>query len=272
VAPIFAAMAAVEIEFLGTGTSQGVPMVACRCPVCTSTDPHDKRLRTSAVVRCRTPEGEERTLLIDAGPDLRQQMLRADVRRLDAVLLTHEHMDHVAGIDDLRAFNFAQQQAMDIHGNAATLQAVRRMFHYAFAEDKYPGVPELRLHTFQAGEPFRVAGVPVLPVEVMHHRMPVAAFRIGGLAYVTDAKAIAPPQREALRGADVLVLNALRITPHLAHFNLEEALAMVDDLRPRTAWFTHISHLMGRHDEVQARLPHGVHLAYDGLKVRTAPV
>lgn len=261
-------MAGVEIEFLGTGTSQGVPMVACRCAVCTSTDPRDKRLRSSALVRYRASNSAERVLLIDAGPDMRQQMLRADVDALDAVLLTHEHMDHVAGIDDLRAFNFAQKRAMDIHGATATLEAVRRVFHYAFGAQRYPGVPDLRLHPLQAGVPVAVAGVPVLPVEVMHYHMPVLGFRIGGLAYVTDAKTIAPGQRDALRGADVLVLNALRIMPHVAHFNLEEALAVVDDLRPRTAYFTHISHLLGRHADVQQRLPKGVHLAHDGLKVR----
>jgi phosphoribosyl 1,2-cyclic phosphate phosphodiesterase len=260
-------MPAMEIEFLGTGTSQGVPMVACTCAVCGSSDPRDKRLRSSALVRCATPAGEERTLLIDAGPDLRQQMLRAQVQRLHAVLLTHEHMDHLAGIDDLRAFNFAQGRSMDIHGDASTLRAVRRVFHYAFAEDRYPGVPDLQLHTLQAGVPAVVAGVPVLPVEVMHYRMSVLAFRIGGLAYVTDAKSIAPDQREALRGADVLVLNALRITPHLAHFNLEEAVAMVQELAPRRAYLTHISHLLGRYGDVQAQLPPGVELAYDGLRV-----
>lgn len=256
-----------EIEFLGTGTSQGVPMVACTCAVCTSPDPMDQRLRSSALVRYRPANAPQVQLLIDAGPDMRQQMLRADVRSLDAVLLTHEHMDHVSGIDDLRGFNFAQQRPMDVYANMDTLGAVRRVFHYAFTQHKYPGVPELELHALTAGVPLQVAGVPVLPVEVMHYHMPVLAFRIGGLAYVTDAKTIHAEQRKLLYGADVLVLNALRRTPHVAHFDLAEALTMIQELRPRQAYLTHMSHLMGRHAEVQAELPQGVSLAHDGLKV-----
>ncbi len=255
-------MPGILLEFLGTGTSQGVPVVACGCTVCRSEDPRDQRLRTSALVRVGGTN-----LLIDAGPDLRQQMLRARVDSLDAVLLTHEHMDHVAGIDELRAFNFAQRRPMDIHGNKATLGAVRRMFHYAFAEDRYPGVPELRLHAISAGAPFDAAGIPVSPAEVMHHRMPVLAFRIGGLAYVTDAKTIAPDQMELLRGADTLVLNALRRKEHLSHLDLEAAVRMARELGPRQTWFTHISHLMGRHTEVERSLPEGVALAHDGLVV-----
>ena len=259
-----------EIEFLGTGTSQGIPMVACPCIVCTSLDPLDKRLRTAALVRYRPDEGEERNLLIDAGPDLRQQMLRADVNALQAVLLTHEHMDHVAGIDDLRAFNYAQKRAIDLYGEDNTLDAVRRVFQYAFAPIPYPGVPDLRLHAIAPGAAFSIAGLEVLPVRVMHHQMPVTAFRIGGLAYVTDANSIPKDQRAALADADVLVINALRITPHLAHFSLSEALAVVDELRPRQAFLTHISHLMGRHADVMAELPTGVALAHDGLRVKVA--
>jgi phosphoribosyl 1,2-cyclic phosphate phosphodiesterase len=254
-------MATTTLEFLGTGTSQGVPVVACSCHVCRSIDPRDKRLRTSALLRTKG-----RTLLIDAGPDLRQQMLRCGLDDLDAVLLTHEHMDHVAGIDELRALNFHLRRPMDIHANTATLEAVRRMFHYAFAKNKYPGVPELRLHAITA-DTFQAAGVPVMPVEVLHHFLPVTAFRIGGLAYVTDAKTIEPAELDKLRGADVLVLNALRKKEHISHLDLDAALAMVRELKPREAWFTHISHLMGTHAEVSAELPHGVGLAYDGLRV-----
>lgn len=253
------AVASITLEFLGTGTSQGVPVVACECSVCRSTDPRDARLRTSALVRTAGVN-----LLIDAGPDLRQQMLRARVDRLDAVLLTHEHMDHVSGIDELRAFNFHQRQAMDIHATEPTLLAVRRIYHYAFNEQRYPGVPELRLHTFR-NEPFEAAGVEVLPIEVMHHRMPVHGFRIGALAYVTDAKTIAQQELMKLRGCEVLVLNALRRKEHLSHLNLAQAVELARAVGARHTYFTHISHLMGLHAEVEAELPEGMHLACDGL-------
>ncbi len=254
-------MRSLTIEFLGTGTSQGVPMIGCACAVCRSADPRDKRLRSSALVRV-----DGRTLLIDAGPDLRQQMLRSDVQELDAVLLTHEHMDHIAGIDDLRAFNFKQQRPMDIHANAATLDAVRRMFHYAFAEDRYPGVPELNLHAIADGA-FTAAGVEVIPFAVMHYNLPVLGFRIGGLGYITDAKVVPPESVNALKGIDTLVVNALRRKEHLSHLNLAQALELVKAIEPRRAYFIHMSHLLGAHAEVNAELPIGVELAYDGLVV-----
>lgn len=255
-------MSVISLEFLGTGTSQGVPVIACSCSVCTGSDPRDKRLRSSVLVRYGGT-----SILIDAGPDLRQQMLRSDTKELDAVLLTHEHMDHVAGIDELRSFNFHQGRPMDIHANAATNAAVRRMFHYAFAEhDRYPGVPELRLHELN-GDPFHLCGMEVMPVQVMHHRMPVLGFRFGPIAYVTDAKTIAPEEMDKLRGLKVLVLNCLRRKEHLSHLNLAEALEWVAELRPERAFFTHISHLLGRHADVSAELPPGVALAHDGLVV-----
>ncbi|MCW5898538.1 MAG: MBL fold metallo-hydrolase [Flavobacteriales bacterium] len=255
-------MPRISIEFLGTGTSQGVPVVACDCAVCRSDDPRDRRLRTSALVRV-----EGTTVLIDAGPDLRQQMLRARVHTLDAVLLTHEHMDHIAGMDDLRAFNFSQRRAMDIHGDAATLEAVRRVYHYAFSHDRYPGVPEFNLHEITPGREIDAAGVRVTPVQVMHYRMPVMAFRIGGLAYVTDAKTIAPEEKDKLRGADVLVLNALRRKEHISHLDLDAAIGLARELSARRTYFTHISHLMGRHAEVERLIPEGMALAHDGLVV-----
>lgn len=254
-------MPAVQLEFLGTGTSQGVPVIGCTCAVCTSSDPRDERLRASALVRSGGS-----TVLIDAGPDLRQQMLRAGVDRLDAVLLTHEHMDHVAGIDDLRAFNFKQQRAMDIHGNAATLHAVKRLYHYAFEELKYPGVPELRLHPIDQAA-FTAGRVQVEPIQVMHDKLPILGFRIGGIAYITDAKTLADEEIRKIQGVDVLVLNALRIKPHPSHLNLAEALLLVQRIAPKKAYFTHISHLLGRHAEVAATLPPNVQLAYDGLVV-----
>jgi phosphoribosyl 1,2-cyclic phosphate phosphodiesterase len=254
---------AIRMEFLGTGTSQGVPVVACSCSVCTSTDPNDRRLRTSAWLTCGDTE-----ILIDAGPDLRQQALRSRIPRLDAVLLTHEHMDHVAGIDELRAFNFAQQQAMDIHGLPRTLEAVRRMYHYAFAEHKYPGVPELNLVEVERST-FHVGPVPILPVEVDHAGLPILGYRVGDLAYITDAKEVSPAGRSKLMGLDVLVINALRIKPHVAHFNLEEALSFVAELAPERAYLTHISHLLGPHAQVSVQLPAGVMLATDGLVIQT---
>jgi phosphoribosyl 1,2-cyclic phosphate phosphodiesterase len=254
-------MPSLTLEFLGTGTSQGVPVIGCGCEVCTSLDAKDKRLRTSALVR-----SGDTALLIDAGPDLRQQMLRSHVKHLDGVLLTHAHMDHVGGIDDLRAFNFMQKQAMDLYGSPATLNAVKHMFHYAFAAERYPGVPELRLKEIGAG-PFRTADLEVRTVDVLHDLMPVLGFCLGGLAYITDAKTMDEDQISRLRGVDTLVLNALRKKEHPSHLNLREALELVERIGPRRAYFTHISHLLGTHAEVSGELPDYAALAYDGLVV-----
>ncbi|MBK9148641.1 MAG: MBL fold metallo-hydrolase [Flavobacteriales bacterium] len=254
-------MPAVTLEFLGTGTSQGVPVIGCACAVCRSNDTRDQRLRTSALIRVGGKQ-----LLIDAGPDLRQQLLRAQVDRLDAVLLTHEHMDHISGIDDLRALNFRMKRPMDLHSDPATLDAIRRVYSYAFAKERYPGVPELDLVPIE-GRSFSAGGILLDVIHVMHHRMPVLGFRIGGLAYITDAKTIDAGEVERLRGIDTLVLNALRIEEHVSHLNLKEALAMVERIAPKRAYFTHISHLLGRHEEVSRGLPGNVALAYDGLRV-----
>lgn len=236
-------------------------MIGCACEVCRSSDPRDRRTRTSALLRAG-----DANILIDAGPDLRQQMLREKVKDLEAVLLTHEHMDHIAGMDDLRAFSFAYEPPRDIpvYGNARTLEAVRRVYAYAFAASRYPGVPQFRLHVL-ADAAFPLGPVQVRPVTVMHHLLPVTAYRIGDLAYITDAKAIAEEEKDKLRGAAVLVVNALRRQPHPSHFNLEEALALVEELVPGRAYLTHISHLMGLHGSV--KLPPHVQLAYDGLTV-----
>lgn len=250
-----------RLSFLGTGTSQGVPVIGCSCAVCRSPDPRDQRLRSSVLV-----EVDNRTLLIDAGPDLRQQMLRAGTTKLDAILLTHEHMDHITGMDDLRAFSFMEEPPvpMHIHADARTCDAVKRVFSYAFQAQSYPGLPQFELHTI-GSDPFHAAGVEVLPVEVLHHRLPVQGFRIGGLVYITDAKTIAPAERAKIKDCEVLVINALRKTPHISHLDLDEALAIIADVRPKRAYLTHISHLMGPHADLE--LPQGVALAHDGLQV-----
>ena len=252
-----------RVTFLGTGTSQGVPVIGCTCSVCRSMDPRDTRLRVSVLV-----ETHGTRILIDAGPDLRQQFLRAGITDVDAVLLTHEHMDHISGMDDLRAVSFAHEppKAVPIHADAPTQQAVRRVFSYAFQTRKYPGVPEYDMRLIDRA-PFMVGGVHVIPIEVMHLNMPVLGFRIGGFTYITDAKTISGAEKEKIKGTDVLVLNALRAKPHYSHLDLTEALALVAELGPREACFTHISHQMGLHAEVQLRLPPHVRLAWDGLQM-----
>lgn len=251
-----------RLTFLGTGTSQGVPVIGCQCKVCTSDDARDNRLRTAAMV-----EVDDQTIVIDTGPDFRQQMLRAQPKSVEAVLFTHEHKDHIAGMDDIRPFNFKQKSALDVYATEAVQQALRREYHYVFSDYKYPGVPEVRLNDIDHTSTFAVNGTTVMPIQVMHYKMPVLGFRIGDMAYVTDAKTIDEKELEKLRGLDVLVLNALRINEHISHFNLEQALEMVELLKPTRAYFTHISHQLGLHADIQPQLPGHVHLAYDGLSV-----
>lgn len=246
--------------FTGTGTSQGVPVIACPCPVCQSTDPLDSRLRSSGLLRVG-----ETALVFDTGPDFRQQMLRQRVTDLGAVVFTHSHKDHVAGLDDVRAFNFRQRRDMPIYGTAETLAHLRREYYYIFENATYPGIPKLAVHEIHPDRPFRVGEVELLPIPVMHGRMPVLGFRMGDFAYVTDAKEIPPASLERLQGVKVLVLNALRHDPHHSHLTLAEAVALAQSLGVEQAWFTHISHLLGLHAEVQRQLPAGMHLAYDGL-------
>lgn len=263
----FTIFAGMKLTFLGTGTSQGVPVIGCRCPVCRSADPHDRRLRTAAMV-----EAGEVRLVIDAGPDFRYQMLRTGVRHIDAILLTHEHKDHIGGLDDVRAFNFVDYPVIhriDIYGTARTLAAVRRDFSYAFAAEKYRGVPELELREIDPARPFRVKGVEVIPVSGHHSsRFEVTGYRIGGLGYLTDFKTIEPEEAAKLHGVDTLVVNALRQAPHDSHFSLDEALALIREVRPRAAYLTHQSHDMGLYADLERLLPEGVRSAYDTLQIK----
>lgn len=247
---------------MGTGTSSGVPMIACDCQVCRSPDKKDKRLRSSILVQSATT-----TLVVDTGPDFRYQMLRAQVKNLDAVLFTHPHKDHLAGLDDVRAFNYLLQRPIDVYADSLTEEAVRRDFYYAFTDTKYPGIPELNMHTINM-EPFVVGDIPVVPVQVWHLRMPVLGFRFGDFTYITDANRIDAAEREKIKGSQVMVLNALRREKHISHFTLDEAVEVVREIGIPTAYLTHISHQLGLHAEVEASLPSGIHLAYDGLQLK----
>jgi phosphoribosyl 1,2-cyclic phosphate phosphodiesterase len=251
----------VKLTFLGTGTSQGVPVVACQCPVCLSNDPKDKRLRSSVMV-----ETGGQCIVIDAGPDFRQQMLRQNVRHLNGILLTHEHVDHIFGLDDIRAFNWVQKQPTDIYAEERVQVAIRRIFDYVFATYRYPGIPEMHLHLIE-NKPFSIGGLDVLPIRGLHYKLPVFGFRIGKIAYVTDVNKLEPEEREKLRGLDVLVLNALRKEEHISHYSLPQALQIIAEVKPKKAFLTHLSHQMGFHAQVQKELPENVFLAYDGLIV-----
>jgi phosphoribosyl 1,2-cyclic phosphate phosphodiesterase len=248
-----------HITFLGTGTSSGVPMIGCQCSVCTSPNKKDKRLRSSILVQYN-----DTTLVVDTTPDFRYQMLRTATRHLDAVLFTHPHKDHLAGLDDIRAFNFFSQQPMQVYANALTEEALRRDFYYAFAEHKYPGVPEINLNTITT-QPFKVKELTVTPILVWHHKMPVLGFRFGNFTYITDANRIDTAEKEKIKGSEILVLNALRREPHISHFTLDEAVAIGRELDIPQVYFTHISHQLGRHDDVNKTLPGNMSLACDGL-------
>jgi phosphoribosyl 1,2-cyclic phosphate phosphodiesterase len=249
------------ITFLGTGTSGGVPMIACECPVCSSPDKKDKRLRSSILVR-----SAKTTLVVDSGPDFRYQMLRARVKQLDGIVFTHPHKDHVAGLDDVRAFNFFTQQAMKIYASEMTQEVIIREFPYAFYESKYPGVPELQLNTI-AMDPFMAGDIEIVPIMVWHLKMPVMAFRFGPFTYVTDANRIDAEEKQKIFGTEVLVLNALRKEKHISHFSLDEGVAMAKELGARQTYFTHLSHQMGKHADVDSELPPGINLAWDGLEI-----
>jgi phosphoribosyl 1,2-cyclic phosphate phosphodiesterase len=236
-------------------------MIGCDCEVCTSTNKKDNRLRSSILV-----QSANTTLVVDTGPDFRYQMLREKVKHLDAVVFTHPHKDHLAGLDDIRAFNFLNRKPMNVYADSLTEEALRRDFYYAFTDTKYPGIPELDLHTITLN-PFVVGDIPVIPILVWHLKMPVMGFRFGKFTYITDANHIDPESKEKIKGSEIVVLNALRKTKHISHFTLDEAISMVKELGVPRAYFTHISHQLGLHDAVEAELPEGIHLAYDRLVI-----
>jgi phosphoribosyl 1,2-cyclic phosphate phosphodiesterase len=250
-----------KITFLGTGTSQGVPVIGCTCEVCQSLDFRDKRLRASILI-----EIENQTFVVDTGPDFRQQMLREQVKRIDAVLFTHAHRDHTAGLDDVRAYNFMQQMDMPVYGTDVVLQQLRIEYAYAFAKEYYPGIPRLTLNQISHLN-FSVNGISITPLPVMHLQLPVLGFRFKNFSYITDANFISDETLEKLKGTEVLVLNALQREPHISHFNLEEAIRTVEKIKPKRAYFTHISHKLGLHADVTDELPPAISLAHDGLQI-----
>ena len=251
-----------KLTFLGTGTSQGVPMISCHCYVCSSDDPHDQRLRSSVLI-----EYKGLTLVVDSGPDFRQQMLREKVDWLDGILFTHNHKDHIAGLDDVRAYNYTQDRAMDVYAEPYVIDTLKNEFSYAFAEQKYPGVPEINLHGI-GEEPFRIGDAEIIPIRGYHLHLPVLGFRFGNIAYLTDMNRIEDGELEKIKGVEVLVINALRREKHLSHFCLEEAVAIIDQVRPKRAYLTHLSHQMGRHAEIENELTdQHIYYAYDGLKI-----
>lgn len=247
------------ITFLGTGTSSGVPMIGCNCEVCRSEDKKDTRLRSSILVQSRST-----TIVVDSGPDFRYQMLRAGVKNLDAILFTHPHKDHVAGLDDVRAYNYLTGLPMQVYANEMTQDVLVREFPYAFAENRYPGVPEIRLNTI-GSESFMVGDISIQPIEVWHHKMPVLGFRFSSFTYITDANRITEEEKKKIMGGEVLVLNTLRKEEHISHFTLAQGIALGRELKNARTYFTHISHQLGKHETISKELPEGFQLAYDGL-------
>lgn len=251
------------ITILGSGTSQGVPVIACDCNVCASASSKDKRLRCSVMIGFK---GEN--YVIDSGPDFRQQMLRENVKTLSGIIFTHEHKDHLAGLDDVRAFNFVEKRDMQVYCTESVEDALRREFHYVFNNHQYPGIPKVNLNRIGKENPIRLNNqLTVIPIEVMHYKLPVLGFRIGDFTYITDAKTVSDEERMKIKGTKTLIVNALREEEHISHFNLEEALVFIKDMNPERAYLTHISHLFGKHEDIEKRLPKNVFVAYDGLKI-----
>lgn len=251
----------IEITFLGTGTSQGIPVIACKCDVCKSVNVKDKRLRSSLLLTIN-----QKNYVIDAGPDFRQQMLREKMNALRAILLTHEHVDHIFGLDDIRSFNWIQKHPTDIYAEKRVQKAIKRIFHYVFAEDKYPGIPKMKLHNVE-NETFEIDHIPFIPIRCYHHKLPVFGYRTGDVTYVTDTNFIEEKELEKIKGSRILIINALRKEKHISHFTLDEALKIAEMIQPESTYLTHLSHNLGKHETIQEHLPDNVFLAYDGLKL-----
>lgn len=249
------------VTFLGTGTSQGVPIIACDCVVCRSQNPKDYRLRTSILI-----ESKEAKVVIDSGPDFRQQLLRENLKTLDAVVFTHEHKDHIAGLDEVKAFNYFNKIRMPVYATERVQAALKREYAYIFAEEKYPGIPEIDLHTI-TDEIIRIKDIELKPIDVLHYKLPVKAFRIKDFTYITDANFITEAEKEKIKGSKTIVINALRREMHVSHFTFQQAIDLMNELQPEKAYFTHISHQLGLHEEVSKELPPFIELAFDGLKI-----
>ncbi|NME68568.1 MBL fold metallo-hydrolase [Flammeovirga aprica] len=253
-----------KITFLGTGTSQGVPIIGCECEVCKSIEFKNKRLRSSIHIET----DDHKSLIIDSGPDFRQQVLRERITKLDGLIFTHQHKDHTAGMDDIRGFYFLNNmKPINLYGTEGVFNQLKQEFSYMFVEDKYPGVPSVDLHEIKKDENFTIGDTLITPVEVWHRKLPVMGYRIKNFAYITDANRIDPDQMEKLKDLDVLVLNALQHKPHQSHYTLEEALEVIEELKPKQAYLTHISHNLGLHSEVEKTLPNNVSISYDGLSI-----
>ncbi len=252
----------IRVTFLGTATSIGVPVIACDCPVCTSTDKKDKRFRASVLVQIG-----ETAIAIDCGPDFRIQMIRENVQNLDAVIFTHEHRDHIAGLDDIRAFNYVLNKKIDIYGCERVMEAIVTEFPYIFSENvRYFGAPQLEIHKITC-DPFNINGIEIIPIQVLHDKLLVLGFRIGDFTYITDASYISEEEKQKIKGSKVIVLNALRNSKHVSHFSVAEAVEILQELKPEQAYLTHVSHFIGLHEEVNKKLPSFIQLAYDSLVI-----
>lgn len=251
-----------KIRFLGTGTSQGIPVIGCECPVCISDDPRDERLRCAILLKIN-----KQHLVIDIGPDFRQQMLRAKINRLDAILLTHEHNDHIIGMDDVRPFNFFSRKDMPVYARSRVQEDLKKRFPYIFSDHPYPGAPSVILQNIDTNDPFQIGDTTIIPIDALHGKLPVLGFRIGNFTYLTDIKTIKDSELAKIKGTELLVISALHQHQHHSHLNLNEALEIIQKIKPTQAYLTHLSHKMGSHKSVEALLPPNVSIAYDNLEI-----